>query len=172
MQPACSLRVDRFKQAPASWTRGHVLHQRHRSCAPDHKDQFAHSPAYLKLLPRRVECSDAAFPNIPFPGDNQSAGAYAALRSADELSSGDSIDMPADAPTKPSSNGAPPPGDQPQPRIPHRWRIVGMMALAFVLCNMDKVYSTMALSLKHGPLIETVLTSFWGRANAIVWFCR
>lgn len=139
MQPVCSLRVDRFKHAPASWARGHTLHHRHRSCAPDHKDQFGHTPLYFKPLLRRVECSDAAFPNIPFPGDNQSAGAYAALRSADELSSGDSIDMPADASIKPSSNGAPPPGDQPQPRIPHRWRIVGMMALAFVLCNMDKV---------------------------------
>ena len=25
------------------------------------------------------------------------------------------------------------------PKIPHRWRITAMMALAFVLCNMDKV---------------------------------
>lgn len=23
--------------------------------------------------------------------------------------------------------------------VPHRWQVVGMMALAFVLCNMDKV---------------------------------
>ena len=25
------------------------------------------------------------------------------------------------------------------PKVPHRWRITIMMALAFVLCNMDKV---------------------------------
>lgn len=25
------------------------------------------------------------------------------------------------------------------PKIPHRWRVTIMMALAFVLCNMDKV---------------------------------
>ena len=36
-----------------------------------------------------------------------------------------------------SSNGAGP--EDKQPRVPHRWRVVGMMALAFVLCNMDKV---------------------------------
>jgi len=38
-------------------------------------------------------------------------------------------------------NGASPP--QPPPNeeggIPHRWRVVIMMAAAFVLCNMDKV---------------------------------
>jgi len=26
----------------------------------------------------------------------------------------------------------------PGPRVPHRWRVTIMMALAFVLCNMDK----------------------------------
>ena len=141
MQPVCSLRVDsvRFKHAPASWTQRHVLRQRHRGSAPDHEKLSARSPAYPKLLPRRVDCSDAAVPNIPFPGDNQSAGAYAALRSTDELSSSDSFDEPEHSSAKPSSNGAPPPGEKPQARIPHRWRIVGMMALAFVLCNMDKV---------------------------------
>lgn len=36
-----------------------------------------------------------------------------------------------------SSNGAGP--EEKPPRVPHRWRVVGMMALAFVLCNMDKV---------------------------------
>lgn len=30
-------------------------------------------------------------------------------------------------------------GGPQQPRVPHRWRVVIMMALAFVLCNMDKV---------------------------------
>ena len=37
-----------------------------------------------------------------------------------------------------SSPGAPEPED-PKQFIPHRWRIVGMMSLAFILCNMDKV---------------------------------
>ena len=141
MQPVCSLRVDtlRFKHAPVSGGLRHVLHQRHRSYAPDHKERPAHGLAHHKLLPRRVECSDAVVPDIPFPGDNQSAGAWAALTSHDETS--DSLDEPADASSSLSSNGAPspPPGDKPRPRIPHRWRIVGMMALAFVLCNMDKV---------------------------------
>lgn len=141
METVCSLRVDsvRFKLAPASWTHRNDLYQRHRASAPDHKERSARSPSYPKLLPRRVECSDALVPNIPFPGDNQSAGAYAALRSTDELSSSGSFDELQDSTTKPSSNGAPPPDNKPQPRIPHRWRIVGMMSLAFVLCNMDKV---------------------------------
>ena len=138
MQPVCSLRVDgiSFKQAAASWTRRHILHQRHRSSTPNDQERPAHGPAHHKLRPRRVACSDAAVPNIPFPGDNQSAAAFAALRSSDEVSSSDSAE---DSSLKAPSNGAPAPDDKPQPRIPHRWRIVGMMALAFVLCNMDKV---------------------------------
>jgi hypothetical protein len=36
-------------------------------------------------------------------------------------------------------NGSSPPGPNNKGPIPHRWIIVGAMALAFVLCNMDKV---------------------------------
>lgn len=141
MQPICSLRVNtlKFKHAPVSLGLRHVLHQRQGSCAPQHKERPAHGPAHHKLPPRIVKCSDAVVPDIPFPGDNQSAGAWAALTSHDEAS--DSRDETADSSTRPSSSGAPspPPDDKRRPRIPHRWRIVGMMALAFVLCNMDKV---------------------------------
>ncbi len=30
------------------------------------------------------------------------------------------------------------PAGNPNPKVPHRWRVTIMMALAFVLCNMDK----------------------------------
>jgi len=43
-----------------------------------------------------------------------------------------------------------PPND---PKVPHRWRVTIMMALAFVLCNMDKVCRPF---LPHG----TARTSF------------
>ena len=34
-------------------------------------------------------------------------------------------------------NGSEPPEEE---GIPHRWRVVAMMAAGFVLCNMDKVW--------------------------------
>ena len=43
----------------------------------------------------------------------------------------------SDAPE--SQNGTPPESPQGKGPVPHRWIIVGAMALAFVLCNMDKV---------------------------------
>lgn len=139
MQPVCSLRLDhiRFKHVPATWTRQHVLHQMRSNSAIRHRAKPAHGPAQQSTLFRRVACSDAAVPNFPVPGDNQSAAMLAAL-STDETSSSDSIDEPEGS--KASRNGAPPPpDDKAKFFIPHRWRIVGMMALAFVLCNMDKV---------------------------------
>ena len=140
MQPVCSLRLDhiRFKHAPAAWTRQHVRHQVRSNSAIRYRAKPAHGPVQQLPLLRRVACADAAVPNIPFPGDNQSAAMLAAL-STDETSSSDSVDEPEGS--KASSNGAPPPPDDDKSKvfIPHRWRIVGMMALAFVLCNMDKV---------------------------------
>jgi hypothetical protein len=35
--------------------------------------------------------------------------------------------------------------------VPHRWQVVGMMALSFVLCNMDKVSGYLSLCW-HGHL--------------------
>ncbi|KAL0036177.1 hypothetical protein WJX79_006952 [Trebouxia sp. C0005] len=61
----------------------------------------------------------------------------------DTTSSSDSEDAHPST-SKSTSNGGPP-DNKPEPRIPHRWRIVGMMALAFVLCNMDKVNMSVAV---------------------------
>jgi ACS family sodium-dependent inorganic phosphate cotransporter len=44
-----------------------------------------------------------------------------------------------------SNNGGPPEGGQKPFKIAHRWKVVGMMALAFVLCNMDKVNMSVAV---------------------------
>jgi hypothetical protein len=38
-----------------------------------------------------------------------------------------------------SGSGSGGPEDKPAKKFSHRWQVVGMMALAFVLCNMDKV---------------------------------
>lgn len=50
-------------------------------------------------------------------------------------------------------------GEPPKPpRIPHRWRVTIMMALAFVLCNMDKVSCHFG-SLLHSPLCNLGIQS-------------
>ena len=89
-------------------------------------------------------------PDMPFPGDDQGSTIYSAL-SGLESAAGDlmakaegatskaagSAAPASDAPE--SQNGKPPESPQGQGSVPHRWIIVGAMALAFVLCNMDKV---------------------------------
>lgn len=47
--------------------------------------------------------------------------------------------------TSAQSLSSPPPTPPQQDGIPHRWRVVGMMALSFVLCNMDKVNMSVAV---------------------------
>lgn len=172
MQPICSLRVDhiKFKQAPASLTHRYALQQRHRHVAIQKRNRLVHGPAQQKLPHREVACPDAAVPNIPLPGDNQSAAIFAALRSSD------SIDETEDATTKSTDHGTPPPpDDKPKFFIPHRWRIVGMMSLAFVLCNMDKAspslhagHSVCPLLKPCEPVSPSILfydTSWWRRST-------
>jgi hypothetical protein len=43
-------------------------------------------------------------------------------------------------------------GESPNPKVPHRWRVIFMMALAFVLCNMDKVCTSLAAQRKPSVL--------------------
>ena len=91
-------------------------------------------------------------PDMPFPGDDQGSTIYSALSGlesaageliakADEASS--SITGTSQAASGiddgSQSNGTSPGDPKPGAPIPHRWVIVGAMALAFVLCNMDKV---------------------------------
>ncbi len=139
LQPVCSLRLHQvaFKQAADVWGHRRVLHPTRQTLRTQAHHQNSTSNV-RKPLRRSVACSDAAVPHIPFPGDNQSGAILAALTQDEELpsSSGNSDEAQA-TPTKSPNNGGPP--EKLEPRIPHRWRIIGMMALAFVLCNMDKV---------------------------------
>jgi hypothetical protein len=107
------------------------------------------------LRPRRaVRARQSSIaPNMPLPGDDQAAMIFSALSEAEGAAA--SAPRGAGGVAESSANGAglgvraggaastsgggggEGPEDQPQ-RIPHRWRVVGMMALAFILCNMDK----------------------------------
>ena len=91
-------------------------------------------------------------PDMPFPGDDQGSTIYSALSGlesaaedliakADEASSSlTGTSQPASGLDDGSqSNGTSPGNQKPRGPVPHRWVIVGAMALAFVLCNMDKV---------------------------------
>ena len=88
---------------------------------------------------------------MPFPGDDQGSIIYSALSglgNADEpIAKAEEASSAATGSSPPGSrvldgsqnNGAPPEDPKSKGPIPHRWVIVGAMALAFVLCNMDKV---------------------------------
>lgn len=111
-------------------------------------------------------------PDVPFTGDDQGSTIYTALAQLHELGNFDESQFEADtyareATGKPA-NGAAAPSDHslasttetatdaapvatspgappPEKGIPHRWQVVGMMALSFVLCNMDKVNMSVAV---------------------------
>lgn len=91
-------------------------------------------------------------PNVPFPGDDQGSIIYSALSDIEEAAAGalQKAEEALDDAVKPSTSGrgtsgpavssnGSMPDPKSRPPVPHRWIIVGAMALAFVLCNMDKV---------------------------------
>eukprot|EP00884_Botryococcus_braunii_P007563 jgi/Botrbrau1/16808/Bobra.150_2s0035.1 len=87
---------------------------------------------------------------LPIPIDRQNGTVHTAVDEVDEVTG--SLAASAHAEGVAPSNGTDPslavnpaPEDPPQGGIPHRWRVVGMMALAFVLCNMDKVNMSVAV---------------------------
>lgn len=79
-------------------------------------------------------------------GDDQASTIYTAL--ADVETSIDEGDALQGAPPAAAGDGAAgkaaPGAAGEQAGIPHRWQVVGMMALSFVLCNMDKVRAAWA----------------------------
>ena len=104
--------------------------------------------------------SKGAVPDVPVPGDDQGSTIYTLLA----RETGEFDDVPFDLALNSNGSGGGPttitalssqqqqqeaeqPAAQhqqqpPEPQrrgIPHRWQVVGMMALSFVLCNMDKV---------------------------------
>lgn len=100
---------------------------------------------------------------LPVPRDRQN-GLHTAV---DEVAEGSSP-LPADSHldavtlsngTVPSLEAKPTASeDTPQGGIPHRWRVVAMMAVAFVLCNMDKVnvHSRSLLNVSYGQDMRSV----------------
>lgn len=101
---------------------------------------------------------------IPIPGDNQYGTIFSAVDAlGDDASTSGGLGEETMVETSrngriPSVNtnldpsaGGPAAGapEPPGSGIPHRWRVVGMMALAFVLCNMDKV--CMLFNVQHIP---------------------
>lgn len=88
-----------------------------------------------------------AAPEVPWPGDDQASTIYTALSlqtgSFDEeefelAQKADKAAHDADSDTQQSQQ-------QQEQGVPHRWQVVGMMALSFVLCNMDKVNMSVAV---------------------------
>lgn len=56
------------------------------------------------------------------------------------------------------------------PGVPHRWRIVIMMAVAFVLCNMDKVRCTSNYQVARGSLLVRLFILGSTRGNPPGWW--
>ena len=124
-------------------------------------------------------------PDMPFPGDDQGSTIYSALSGlesaaeeliakADEASSSlTGTSQPASGLDDGSqSNGASPGDPKPRGPVPHRWVIVGAMALAFVLCNMDKVHPP---SVSHtAASLRTCTPSWckWHLCNGKMRLCR
>ena len=101
-------------------------------------------------------------PDVPFTGDDQGSTIYSALANLHVLGSFDESQFEAETyvreatgksdderiepiPERSSADEEEPASLEPQGGIPHRWQIVFMMALAFVLCNMDKVNMSVAV---------------------------
>lgn len=104
-------------------------------------------------------------PDVPITGDDQGSTIYSALAHLGALGSFDESQFEAETyvreasgSSKDSSEGEIQSKDfetleraegdnvsEPRGGIPHRWQIVFMMALSFVLCNMDKVNMSVAV---------------------------
>ena len=99
-------------------------------------------------------------PDVPITGDDQGSTIYSALAHLGALGSFDESQFEAETYSREANGGS---GDSrgsstdssdddtagqalaPKGGIPHRWQIVFMMALSFVLCNMDKVNMSVAV---------------------------
>ena len=111
-------------------------------------------------------------PDVPISGDDQGSTIYTALANLHTQGSFDESQFEAETYAREASSngssedevpvqaqsaisaaaeaalreGKEPGGGVPEEKgLPHRWRVVGMMALSFVLCNMDKVNMSVAV---------------------------
>ena len=118
-------------------------------------EELPMAPAWMSVVP-----------DVPFTGDDQGSTIYTALANLHVLGSFDESQFEAEVYAREATNGKGPvepqrqadlisdkqialgkqePPPEPKGGIPHRWQIVGMMALSFVLCNMDKVNMSVAV---------------------------
>ena len=100
-------------------------------------------------------------PDVPITGDDQGSTIYSALAHLGALGSFDESQFEAETYSREATGGSgegssgetsvddasasEQPAMAPKGGIPHRWQIVFMMALSFVLCNMDKVNMSVAV---------------------------
>lgn len=103
-------------------------------------------------------------PDVPITGDDQGSTIYSALAHLGALGSFDESQFEAETYVREASGSSKDSSEdlvsgdemhtitkkeehvsEPQGGIPHRWQIVFMMALSFVLCNMDKVNMSVAV---------------------------
>ena len=128
------------------------------------------SPAYNPSIQASSDSEENDFrapkwmgviPDVPITGDDQGSTIYSALAHLGALGSFDESQFEAETYVREASGKkqdvSPAQGSEsaeveevapvPEPRggIPHRWQIVFMMALSFVLCNMDKVNMSVAV---------------------------
>lgn len=136
-----------------STTRTQCSHRaRQRSRQAQQKQQQSLLGRSLRKQQAALRAHGAIVPNVPLPGDDQGSTIYSALSDIEETASSvldkaqGALDdaTPSTSGSAPdkldaSMNGSGSPGPNGKGPVPHRWVIVGAMALAFVLCNMDKV---------------------------------
>ena len=138
---------------PGPWCILHPLRLKQRSSSfALHTCKTRRSQLGCRRRYCHISADSAIVPNVPFPGDDQGSIIYSALSDIEEAAAGalQKAEEALDDAVTPSTSGrgtsgpaeslnGSMPDPKGKPPVPHRWIIVGAMALAFVLCNMDKV---------------------------------
>ena len=72
------------------------------------------------------------------------------------------------------SDAGPPEPEGPNQFIPHRWRIIAMMSLAFILCNMDKVCQILLLPIDSSlqQSHKAPSNQHWHASIGMFWLCH
>jgi hypothetical protein len=122
-------------------------------------------------------------PDVPITGDDQGSTIYSALAHLGALGSFDESQFEAETYSREATGGSGSDSSsdvvreaqvdstaarlmmEPKGGIPHRWQIVFMMALSFVLCNMDKVNMSVAVI----PMAKELGWSATERGSGVVF---
>jgi hypothetical protein len=86
-------------------------------------------------------------PGVPMTGDDQASTIHTALSNLEGSTDDEGLPGGSQPPSTAASRDAAgaaavakaAAAEDEAGGVPHRWQVVGMMALSFVLCNMDKV---------------------------------